>query len=99
MPTKRTLAILVGVGAATYWMRRRMLRWGATREETRGPAPGAGIIPGGKRGSTMATTIDAPPLRVWPWLAQMGFDRAGWYSWDRLDRGGIPSSRTLHPEW
>jgi hypothetical protein len=29
----------------------------------------------------------------------MGFARAGWYSWDRLDRAGIPSARELHPEW
>jgi hypothetical protein len=35
---------------------------------------------------TMATTLPAPPEKVWPWLAQMGGDRAGWYSWDRLDR-------------
>ena len=33
----------------------------------------------------MAITIEAPPARVWPWLLQMGFGRAGWYSWDHLD--------------
>lgn len=26
----------------------------------------------------MAVTIDAAPSRVWPWLVQMGCDRAGW---------------------
>jgi len=29
----------------------------------------------------------------------MGWDRAGWYSWDRLDNGGRPSAREVHPEW
>jgi len=29
----------------------------------------------------------------------MGWDRAGWYSWDRLDNGGRPSAQELHPEW
>jgi proline iminopeptidase len=29
----------------------------------------------------------------------MGCDRAGWYSWDRLDNGGVPSAERLHPEW
>jgi hypothetical protein len=36
--------------------------------------------------STRATSIAAPPQDVWPWLVQMGFRRAGWYSYDRLER-------------
>jgi uncharacterized protein YndB with AHSA1/START domain len=47
----------------------------------------------------MAVTIDAPPDRVWPWLVQMGADRAGWYSYDRLDNGGRASSREIVPAW
>lgn len=47
----------------------------------------------------MAVTLEAPPRRVWPWLVQMGYDRAGWYSWDRLDHLGIPSADRIHPEW
>jgi proline iminopeptidase len=47
----------------------------------------------------MATTIDAPPSRIWPWLVQMGCDRAGWYSWDKLDNGGRASAEEIHPEW
>ncbi len=47
----------------------------------------------------MAVTIEAPPSQVWPWLVQMGWDRAGWYSWDRLDNGGRPSAQEVHPEW
>jgi proline iminopeptidase len=29
----------------------------------------------------------------------MGCDRAGWYSWDRLDNGGVPSAERIRPEW
>jgi proline iminopeptidase len=47
----------------------------------------------------MAVTIEAPPDQVWPWLVQMGGDRGGWYSWDRLDNGGRPSALEVHPEW
>ncbi|MEU5261976.1 hypothetical protein [Amycolatopsis sp. NPDC021455] len=47
----------------------------------------------------MAVTIEAPPDAVWPWLVQLGGDRAGWYSWDRLDNAGRPSAREVHPEW
>jgi proline iminopeptidase len=47
----------------------------------------------------MATTVAAPPERVWPWLVQMGCDRAGFYSFDRLDNGGRASSERIHSEW
>jgi proline iminopeptidase len=83
----------------TLAVRPRMLRWGASDEEVRGPYPGADLVPGGRRGATMAITIDAPPSRVWPWLVQMGCDRAGWYSWDRLDNGGTPSAQRIRAEW
>jgi proline iminopeptidase len=86
-------------GAYALAVRPRLLRWGATDEEVRHPFPGADVIAGGRRGATMAATIDAPPAQVWPWLAQMGCDRGGWYSWDRLDNGGAPSAERIHPEW
>jgi hypothetical protein len=47
---------------------------------------------------THATTIDAPPKAVWPWLLQMGGQRAGWYSWDVLDNGGKRSADRIIPE-
>jgi proline iminopeptidase len=89
----------LAAGAYAFLVRPRMLRWGATRDEARARFPGADILPDGKLGSTMAVTIDAPPAAVWPWLVQMGYGRAGWYSWDRLDHFGRPSARRLHPEW
>src|SRR6516165_5923737 len=67
------------------------------RSLARSPAPTWSL--GGERGATMAVTIEVPSDQVWPWLAQMGGDRAGWYSWDRLDNGGRPSAHEVHPEW
>ena len=64
-----------------------------------GRIPGADLVPGGERAATMAVTIDAPPDQVWPWLVQLGWDRAGWYSWDRLDNAGRPVRTRVHPEW
>jgi hypothetical protein len=75
------------------------MRWGATDEEVTGAYPGAELVPHGQRAATMAVTIDAPRDQVWPWLVQMGGDRGGWYSWDRLDNGGRPSATEVHPEW
>ena len=95
------IAGVIVIAAAIYVVviRPRLRRWGATNDEVAEPYPGADIVPDGKRGATMAVTIDAPPEQVWPWLVQLGGDRAGWYSWDRLDNGGRPSAREVHTEW
>lgn len=79
--------------------RRAMLNWGATPSERTRVLPGDDVVPGARGGGTMAVTLDAPPEEVWPWLAQMGCERAGFYSWDRLDDGGRPSAEVIHPEW
>lgn len=79
--------------------RHTLLNWGSTRAERRRVLPGDEVLPDARDAGTMAVTLDAPPEDVWPWLAQMGCDRAGFYSWDRLDNGGRPSAETLHPEW
>lgn len=92
------LAALAG-SAYTLLLRPRILNWGATSEDVHGYFPGDEIVAGGKRGGTMAITIDAPPSRVWPWLMQMGCDRGGWYSWDHLDNGGKPSAVNVQPKW
>lgn len=85
--------------AYAVFVRPRLLHWGATDEEVQSPFPGAELVPGGTRSATMGVTIDAPPSQVWPWLVQMGYGRAGWYSWDYLDNFGRHSAQTLHPEW
>jgi len=105
MTDRRKTAIMVAAGMAAAevgyaaWVRPRLMRWGATDEEVSGAYPGAGLVPDGQRAATMAVTIGAPPDQVWPWLVQMGGDRGGWYSWDRLDNGGRPSATKVHPEW
>lgn len=97
----RRLTCLAALSLAAYAvaLRPRLLRWGATDEEVHSPFPGAELVPGGTRSATMAVTIDARPSKVWPWLVQMGYGRAGWYSWDYLDNFGRQSSRELHAEW
>jgi hypothetical protein len=35
---------------------------------------------------------------VWQWLAQIGCQRAGWYSYDFIDNGGKPSADRIMPE-
>jgi len=55
-------------------------------------------MPTAKAELTDGITIEAPAERVWPWLLQMGCQRAGFYSVDWLDNAGVWSSRELVPE-
>ena len=41
--------------------------------------------------------INSKPESIWPWLAQMGNSRAGWYSYDWIDNFGKPSFRHIEP--
>jgi hypothetical protein len=59
--------------------------------------PGDELVPDAKIGWTHAITIGARPAEVWPWLVQMGCRRAGWYSYDGLDNGGVPSADRILP--
>src|SRR5688572_30708078 len=60
-------------------------RWGATDYEVGKSLPGDEIIPFAASQETRAITINAPVAAVWPWLAQLGRDRGGFYSFDLLE--------------
>lgn len=75
------------------------MNWGATEEEILRPLGGDKIIADATFDATRAVTIDAEPEEVWPWLLQMGYKRAGFYSYDFLDNDGIPSAKTILPEY
>src|SRR3954471_20201367 len=64
----------------------------ATADERRRALPADVMVPDAIFTLTHAITIDAPPEQVWPWIAQMGAGRAGWYSWDAIDNGGALSA-------
>jgi Protein of unknown function (DUF998) len=70
----------------------------ATAAERHRSLPADEMVPDPLFTSTHAITISAPPERVWPWIAQMGAGRGGWYSWDAIDNGGAPSAIRVLPE-
>jgi hypothetical protein len=71
----------------------------ATREEKNRALPGDEQIPQAIDTLTHGITIRRPSREVWPWLVQMGAgNRAGWYSYDRLDNGRQPSAMRIVPE-
>src|SRR5712692_2308658 len=79
-----------------------LMNWGATKAEQSMALPGdeAAASPG--TSFTRAITIDAPTDKVWPWLLQIGQDRAGFYSNDWLENiigDDIHNTDVIHPEW
>ena len=54
--------------------------------------PGDGIVAEPMVVTNHAITIDAPPQDVWPWLVQMGWGRAGWYTARWVDRLLFPAN-------
>jgi hypothetical protein len=101
--------ILAGVGAgaaaaAAYVgvIRPWTLRWGATVSEVAMALPGDDLLEFPKLTSTHAITIEAHPAEVWPWLAQLGQGRGGFYSYDWLENLSgldIHSADRLLPEY
>jgi len=51
----------------------------ATAAERRATRPGDRLIEPADVVMDRAFTVDAPAEAVWPWLVQLGKNRAGWY--------------------
>jgi hypothetical protein len=100
---------LVGVtafgGAAAAYMlfaRPAHLSWGATDHESAEPLPGDHLIENANLSATRAITIRASADQVWPWIAQLGQGRGGFYSYDFLENlvgCDIHSADRIVPEW
>ena len=92
-------AALAGAGGIyVVFYRPRQLRWGATDDEVARGMPGDEIVTHPVFNATRAVTVNARPEEIWPWLVQIGFGRAGWYSYDILDNLGRRSSEEILPE-
>ena len=100
----RTLATTVGLGLApsTFLGVGRRLGFGATDEEIRGALPGDELIPVADVSATRAITVHRKPEAVWPWIAQVGQGRGGFYSYDILENlagCNIVSANRIVADW
>ena len=91
------------IGPFSHAVRRAALREvarkvGAATSLGSAALPGDEILPEARFQRTHTIVIEAPPAAIWPWLAQMGGQRAGWYSVDLLDNGGKRSADRIIPE-
>jgi len=94
-------ALLVYV-AAVIALRPWYSSWGATRSEQQMVMVGDPALGESHYRIDHAVTVHAPADSVWPWLAQIGQDRAGFYSYDWLERAlgaRIRNADRIVPEW
>ncbi len=106
--TKAAGIAAVALAGYDTLVRPRILNWGASSDEQGMRLPGDDIASGMPAHYTRAVTIQAPPGAVWPWLAQIGDHRAGFYSYDWIERFLFPgtvhyierthSATRIHPE-
>jgi hypothetical protein len=92
-----TLVVLLAVLATFAWYSDWSVR--ADHDERFRDLSGDELIPKPTGSVTHAITIRRSALDVWPWLAQMGSGRAGWYAYDFIDNGGRPSAERILPEF
>ena len=90
-PGVGVLAALEGAGliawhlVATPFVGRKRLHWGTRELEATDPLPGDELVPEPKWSYTLGTDVAAPPEAVWPWIAQIGQRRGGFYSYQTLE--------------
>jgi hypothetical protein len=76
--------------------------WGATQEELQRTLPGDERVPAPIVLTTMAITINARASEVWGWVAQIGQERGGMYSYELLEniaKCKMRSADRIVPEW
>lgn len=98
------LRSLAATAVAVYGLagRRWQLRWGADSREVTARLPGDDLVADPDLVATRAITIRARPVDVWPWIAQLGQDRGGFYSYDVLENlvgCRIDSADRIVPAW
>jgi hypothetical protein len=85
--------------------------WGATDDEIARSLPGDELTTHPNLRWTNAITVDAAPEDVWPWIAQIGDARGGFYSYTFIENqvGALTgaegytvtytNANEIHPEW
>ena len=101
--------VTAGVGGAavmlaaflTPFMRRARRHWGLDEATANRTLPGDELIPVPTWDWTHGIEIEAEAERVWPWVAQIGADRGGFYSYQWLENlvgCNVHNAERIHPE-
>lgn len=91
MSVTQRFPLVVMAAGYHFFLRPQLLKWGTRLGESQRRLPGDDLVPQPNFQATSAINIDAPPEAVWPWIAQMGRERTGYYGLDAVTNRGIPS--------
>ena len=105
-----TRDVAEGVGGAavmmaaflTPFMREGRSHWGLSEEIAARALPGDDFVPAPRWSWTHGIEIDAAPGEVWPWIAQLGADRGGFYSYQWLENVAgcdLQNAESIHSDW
>jgi hypothetical protein len=86
----------------TPFLRRARSHWGIDRAVALRSYPGDELVREPLWSFTHGVEIQAPAARVWPWIAQIGADRGGFYSYQWLENlvgCEVRNAEVVHPEW
>lgn len=95
-------ACVIAGALVTPFRRDARRRWGLAPAAAARPLPGDELIPAPAWSWTHGIAVAAPPADVWPWVAQIGADRAGFYSYSGLENlvgCRVRNADRIHPEW
>jgi hypothetical protein len=95
-------AAIMVAGFLMPFARNARSRWGLDEATAARRLPGDERVAHPRWGWTHGIEIDAPLERVWPWVAQIGADRAGFYSYQWLENVAgcdVHNAEAIHPEW
>jgi hypothetical protein len=95
-------AAIMAAGLLTPFLRGRRSHWGVGARSAARRYPGDDLVPHPLWSWTHGVEVDAPAAHVWPWVAQIGADRGGFYSYQWLENlvgCRLRNAETVHPEW
>ncbi len=88
--------------ALTPFRRKARSHWGLDEATAARELPGDELVPEPLWSYTHGVEIDAPAPQVWAWVAQVGANRGGFYSYQWLENVAgcaLQNADTQHPEW
>jgi hypothetical protein len=102
----KMIGILTGLGIliviVMFGLLPWMDRWGATDEEIAASYSGDELVPSPRITYTRAVSINAAPEEVYPWIAQLGADKGGMYSYTWIEailQCPQTNADRIHQEW
>jgi hypothetical protein len=110
LPRDHIRDVVQGIGGAAImtaaylspFLRQARSHWGLDEATAARAYPGDELVPEPRWSWTHGVEIGAPVAKVWTWIAQIGADRGGFYSYQWLENlvgCNVHNAETVHPEW